>query len=74
MKTEAKDNVLWFSAMKLLLVGAFLGLLFAAPGLVPAGIRDALRGLGLPVPEVTEKGDTEEGAAEKDSEAGKSEE
>ena len=52
------------------LVGAFLGLLFAAPGLVPAGIRDALRGLGLPVPEVTEKGDAEEGAAEEEAPEG----
>lgn len=56
------------------LVGAFLGLLFAAPGLVPAGIRDALRGLGLPVPEVTEEGETEEGTEGEDTEAGESEE
>lgn len=46
--------------------GGLAAVLFLKPALVPAGIRDSLRGLGLPVPEVSApEGEAapEEGAA-----------
>ena len=62
--------------------GAFAAVLFLKPGLVPAPIRDRLRDLGLPVPEVTvpegeaapEGEEAEEAEAEAESGAAESDE
>ncbi len=49
--------------------GGFAAVLFLKPALVPAGIRDGLRGLGLPVPKVSAPGAETEAEAEAETEA-----